>query len=161
MLIILEVGILFFLSLLGAVILFKFFKSSAIVKNKQYQAGGAIGGFIIIFLLLTTSYYKLEQTKNDSITERLRETSAKLESLNQKLQLLSIEGKISPSIQDAKVVLSVKETEADISGRFKFSMNCIDPEVDDVKLYVQREGKYTPYRITSKKEMTGININIQ
>lgn len=160
MLIILVVGILFFLSLLGAVILFKFFKSSAIVKNKQYQAGGAIGGFIIIFLLLSTSYYELEKTKNDSMMEEFKKTSNDLELLRQKLQLLSIEGKINPSFQDAKVVLSVKETEADISGRFKFSMNCIDPEVDDVKLYVQREGKYIPYRITSKKEMTGININI-
>lgn len=160
MLIILVVGILFFLSLLGAVILFKFFKSSAIVKNKQYQAGGAIGGFIIIFLLLSTSYYELEKTKNDSLMKKFEETSARLESLNLKLQLLSIEGKINPSFQDAKVVLSVKETEADISGRFKFSMNCIDPEVDDVKIYVQREGKYIPYRITSKKDMTGININI-
>lgn len=160
MLIILVVGILFFLSLLGAVILFKFFKSSAIVKNKQYQAGGAIGGFIIIFLLLSTSYYELEKTKNDSLMKKLEETTARLESINLKLQLLSIEGKINPSFQDAKVVLSVKETEADISGRFKFSMNCIDPEVDDVKIYVQREGKYIPYRITSKKDMTGININI-
>lgn len=37
-------------------ILFKFFKSSAIVKNKKYQAGGAIAGFIIIFVVRYASY---------------------------------------------------------------------------------------------------------
>ena len=33
---------IFFLSLVGAVVLFKFFENTAMVKSKQFQAGGAI-----------------------------------------------------------------------------------------------------------------------
>ncbi len=55
------VGIVFILSLTGAFILFKFFKSTAIIKNKNYQAGGDIAGFILIFGALYGAYDTLEK----------------------------------------------------------------------------------------------------
>ena len=47
--------VLFLLSLAAAVILFAFFKSTAVVQGTRYQAGGAIAGFIIVFVLLQLS----------------------------------------------------------------------------------------------------------
>lgn len=45
----LVIVIFFFLSLIGAYVLFKFLESSAIIKNKKYQAGGAIAGIYSYF----------------------------------------------------------------------------------------------------------------
>lgn len=60
------------ISLMIAFILFKYLKSSAMVKKTGYQAGGAIAGFIIVFSILMGSYIKLKnsevETKKDLIS---------------------------------------------------------------------------------------------
>jgi hypothetical protein len=58
-------SVMFTLSLVGSVILFRFLKSSATIKKKSYQAGGAIAGFILIYGLLYASFngmYKNEKS---------------------------------------------------------------------------------------------------
>ncbi len=52
----------FSLSLTGAVVLFRFLKSSAIIKRKEYRAGGALAGFLLIFATLHLSFN--EYSKN-------------------------------------------------------------------------------------------------
>lgn len=148
----------FFLSLVGAVVLFKFFKSTAAVQSKQYQAGGAIAGFIIIFMLLTFSY---ERIKNDTEIQQknaLDSTRQELDHAKEKLLRESIEGVITPYASDTKIVLAVQQTEADMQGKFKFSATCIDPDTDDVKLYLISPGKFKFMRIDSKQAMKRINF---
>ncbi len=143
--------IFFVLSLIGAFVLFKFLKSTAIIKNPKYQAGGALAGFVIIFGLLFGGYSKLEDHDN----ERLR---SEIASLRQKLQTAPIEGEIIPYRKHTKIVLGVKQTDPDNSGQFRLLANCIDPEQDDVKIYVISENKHIVKSIFSKNEMRGIKI---
>ncbi len=51
------VAVIFILSLAGAFVLFKFLKSSALIKSPSYQAGGALAGFLLIYGAL---YYSLD-----------------------------------------------------------------------------------------------------
>lgn len=60
------VSAIFALSLMGAYVLFRFLKSTAIIKKTGYQAGGALAGFLLIFGALYGSYSHLEK----SATER-------------------------------------------------------------------------------------------
>ena len=56
-------SVIFTFSLVGSIVLFRFLKSSATIKKRSYQAGGAIAGFILIYGLLYTSFnswYKSE-----------------------------------------------------------------------------------------------------
>jgi len=48
--------LIFSLSLIAAIVLFKILKSTALVKKTGYQAGGALAGFIIIYTTLYYSY---------------------------------------------------------------------------------------------------------
>lgn len=50
------VTVIFILSLTGAFVLFKFLKSSALIKKAGYQAGGAIAGFLLIYGALYSSF---------------------------------------------------------------------------------------------------------
>jgi len=59
-----SVSIFFVLSLIGAIVLFKYLKSSATIKKSEYQAGGAIAGFILIYGLLYTSYTSILNSSN-------------------------------------------------------------------------------------------------
>lgn len=56
---IMVVAVIFMLSLGGAIVLFKFLKSSALVKRAGYQAGGALAGFLLIYGTLFYSYEKM------------------------------------------------------------------------------------------------------
>jgi hypothetical protein len=157
---------LFLMSLVGAVVLFKFFESTAVVKSKQYQAGGAIAGFIIIFMLLLYAHGKITnntvinlESEVAKLQGELNETRAELESAQQKLKPDSIDGVITPYRKDAKIVLAVRQTDADMEGKFKFSATCIDPENDDVKLYlISPPTMYKFMRIDSKQSMKNINF---
>jgi len=63
-------SVMFTLSLVGSVILFRFLKSSATIKKKSYQAGGAIAGFMLIYGLLYASFdsmYKNETSREPDV----------------------------------------------------------------------------------------------
>ena len=55
------ITVIFLLSLLGAVALFKFLKSTAMIKKAGYQAGGAVAGFLLIYGTLYASFHSLCQ----------------------------------------------------------------------------------------------------
>ena len=91
------VAAVFALSLLGAVVLFHFFKSSALIKQKTYQAGGAVAGFIVIYGLLFASYHQIERLANNKMRADLTSIQATLTTLETtnaslKKQLESLRG---------------------------------------------------------------------
>ncbi len=147
------ISTIFVLSLLGAVVLFKFFESRAIVKTKKYQAGGAIAGFIILYSILYISYANIEKTGN---VEMLRE----LKILRAKVEPKFISGAIEPYQENTKIVLAVKEIDTDSKGKFRLKAPCIDPEIDDVRLFIMTEKGSFDWAIYSEDEMTDINIPI-
>lgn len=55
---IVEIIVVFFLSLMGAYVLFKWLDATAIIKKPTWQAGGSLAGFILIFAMLHTAYVK-------------------------------------------------------------------------------------------------------
>lgn len=65
------VVIIFLASLLATYILFRVLKSTANIKNRGVQAGGAIAGFILVFLLLSNFYMKLTEGYNSKPTVKI------------------------------------------------------------------------------------------
>ncbi len=65
MLVELIVAAYFLLSLVGAYVLFKVLKSSALIQRPGYQAGGALAGFLLIFGTLVLSQQKLSASEVD------------------------------------------------------------------------------------------------
>jgi hypothetical protein len=57
------IGALFLLSLIAAVVLFKWLESSALVKMPAGQFGGAIAAFIGVFFMLHHAYERLDARK--------------------------------------------------------------------------------------------------
>ena len=57
-------SVIFALSLVGSIVLFRFLKSSAAITKSTYQAGGAIAGFILIYGLLYMSYNSFCKSAN-------------------------------------------------------------------------------------------------
>jgi len=49
-------SVIFCLSLIGAIVLFKYLKSHAKIERKTWQASGALAGFILIYWLLTSTF---------------------------------------------------------------------------------------------------------
>lgn len=147
------ISVIFMLSLVGAVVLFKFFRSSAIVKTKSYQAGGAIAGFIIIYATLYGSYYQIEKNEHQNLLDEHKE-------MQKKLEPKAISGTIQPYEENTKVVLAVREIDPDKRGKFRLIAPCIDPEVDDVRLFIISERGNFDWAIYSRQEMTGIKIPI-
>lgn len=150
-------GVIFsLLSLFCTFILFKFLKSTAIIKNTKYKAGGAIAGFVILFAALTAFY----DSKTSDELNKLREENSLLQ---EKLKESPINGVFTPATEEAennKIVLVVAETQPDMRGRFKLVASCIDPKKDDVKLYIlsNHGSGYKNVSFASKDEMTNVEI---
>jgi len=127
----LAVAIIFALSLLGAVVLFRFFKSSAIIKKKAYQAGGAVAGFAIVYSLLFGSYYQIERLEKQKL-------EAAIQALEEKVKRLDIDvvsGVVAPDNQPVKVRLVIDAVEPDSDGKFKFKVPRILLESPTAALY--------------------------
>src|SRR5436853_175370 len=114
------VVILFVLSLAGAVVLFRFLKSSALIKGKTYQAGGALAGFVIIYYVLSGFYYKIntDMLKNQELSVEIEKLKNELKSLDTEI----VSGKVEPDKQPVKVRLVFDAVEPDSEGKFKFQV---------------------------------------
>jgi hypothetical protein len=128
------------ISLLIAFILFKYLKSSAMVKKTGYQAGGAIAGFIIVFSILMASYLKLKNS----------EVETKKDLLNNSKIPYTISGRVLKTDSDnhdgVRVTLYPPASKAitDPTGRFaiegmRFSQVDID-SMDIIRLAIDVEG---------------------
>jgi len=112
------VGVVFTLSLVGAVVLFRFLKSSALIKAKTYRAGGAVAGFAIIYYLLSGSYYKIEALKNQELKSRIEDLKEQLKQLDTTI----VSGEVEPDRQPVKVRLVFDAVEPDSEGKFNFQV---------------------------------------
>lgn len=81
------VSAIFFLALVGAVVLFRFLKATAVFKTVQGQAGGALAGFLMIFAALDGTYLHLAPgaaeiqkllSANEELEARLAEVDTEL-----------------------------------------------------------------------------------
>jgi len=127
----LAVAIIFALSLLGAVVLFRFFKSSAIIKKKAYQAGGAVAGFAIVYSLLFGSYYQIERLEKQKLEAAIQALEEKVK----KLDIDVVSGVVAPDNQPVKVRLVIDAVEPDSDGKFKFKVPRILLESPTAALY--------------------------
>jgi len=125
------VAIIFALSLLGAVVLFRFFKSSAIIKKKAYQAGGAVAGFAIVYSLLFGSYYQIERLEKQKLEAAIQALEEKVK----KLDIDVVSGVVAPDNQPVKVRLVIDAVEPDSDGKFKFKVPRILLESPTAALY--------------------------
>lgn len=154
----LTVVIVFLLSLGGTYVLFKFLESYAKIENKKYLAGGAIAGFILIFGAMTTFYNSLEDRKIKSLQAELASAKTELTDAKNELKESNIEGTVVSKIKNPKVVLAIKQMDPDVSGKFRLSAKCIDPEKDDIKVYVVYEKGYKFKSIFKEDDMKNIRI---
>ncbi len=80
---VLIVTVFFLLSLVGAYVLFKVLKSSAVINRPGYQAGGALAGFLLIFGTLAITHQKLSASELDENSRR--QLKARITELEQAL----------------------------------------------------------------------------
>lgn len=154
-----EVEFIFMLSLIGAYILFKVLRATAMIKNTKFQAGGALAGFVILYGTMFQSYQSLQNVKE--IEGRLKEAKDEIGFLKTRMDASQIKGTIIPTDRNTKIVLAVKQADPDENGQFRLSASCIDPEKDDIKVFVISEKGYKFKSIFSRDEMKGIQINVQ
>jgi hypothetical protein len=159
------VPILFGLSLLAAVVLFGFFKATAVIKTKTYQAGGAIAGFIIVYLLLSTSFNKISGYEATIAADK--KNIADLEGKNQKLRDFvapkQIKGTVSPRSNYMKLLLVFQGANTDLEqdGKFQMSVRCVDPGREPLTVYVLKQGgRFVQYGIDENQKLTDLNYSV-
>ncbi len=125
--------IYFVLSLIGAFVLFKLLKSTAVIKKAGYQAGGALAGFLLIYSTLYYSYERMLKYEPQSWT---------VEGIIEK------EGKVTHEGIIIKYTPPEPSTKTDERGFFSLR---------DVKL---GEGKWPELRLESKNYLpVSIELN--
>jgi hypothetical protein len=151
------VAVLFACSLVAAFVLFKILQSTATIQKKEYQVGGAAAGFLLIYAALYGSYAHLQNVQLTTCQAALAADGAKLAVDEGEL---SIQGTVEPPIQDATVVLTVKQTNPDNQGRFLLNKKGVDLVKDSVALYVVTETKYFKKQIFKGDDVSNLKIDI-
>jgi hypothetical protein len=163
------VPILFGLSMLAAVILFKFFQATAFITTKEYQLGGAIAGFVIVYLILNSSYNTISGAKDklavkneeiEQMNEEIEQMKEELEELRKYSAAHYVEGVVDPYSEKTKVILAVTETDLPINKQFRLSAPCIDPSKGRLALYILKEGRVYPYEIFPNEDLTKVNVKV-
>jgi hypothetical protein len=131
---VLTAAVCFTMSLIGAVVLFRFLKSSALVKNKSYQAGGALAGFVIIYGVLFASIFNMQRLARDaevasleaarnSLQEQLTNLQKQLTARDEQLESAVISGRVAPDRGPVQVRLVLDaQTPDSTAGRFAFEV---------------------------------------
>jgi type II secretory pathway pseudopilin PulG len=134
---------LFGLSLFAAIILFKFLKSTALITNEKYQAGGAIAGFIIVYGMLHGSFTQLADYSQTIRTDvqTIGEQKTRLEQLSKFTQESTLTGTVTPNTPDTLVLISAWEGQADLGGEFSLKAPCLVGN-DAVKLIITQQGRH-------------------
>ncbi len=133
---------LFTLSLVSAIVLFKFLKSTALIKNQSYQAGGAIAGFIIVYGMLHWSY-----TQTAGYTDTIASLTKQVQDFQQSTRAMTVTGTVTPSTSDTQVLIAAWEAPTDMSGAFSLKAPCLGGS-DQAKLVIVQQGRYYMKYIT-------------
>lgn len=156
------VPVLFLLSLSAAVILFAFFKSTAVVQTKTYQAGGAIAGFIIVYGILHVSFYKISgyQATIEAQKKELSALKAQIGECNEYRKARDIQGTVDPYSDHTKLVLAVTEADLPINKKFRLSAPCVDLQKARYSVYVLKEGRYYSFELFPDQDIGHVAIPI-
>jgi hypothetical protein len=152
------VAALFALSLLSAVVLFSFLKSTALIKNENYQAGGAIAGFIIVYGMLHWSYTQTTGYANTIAAQKqtIADQNKQLEDLQKFTREVNLDGTVTPSTSDTLVLISAWEAPTDINGTFSLKAPCLQGS-DQAKLLIIQQGHYFMKYVT----LGGPKVDVQ
>jgi hypothetical protein len=158
----LVVCVLFFISLFAAWILFRFLKSTAIVRNKQYQAGGALAGFLIVFSATYVSYVKISDFQGEinrykQLVDGLNTTIKENQDF---IAARYIEGTVDPYSSQTKIVLAIAEADLPVNKKFRIASPCVDLKKGKYALYVIQEGRNFPYEIFPDENISDLKIEV-
>jgi hypothetical protein len=153
------ISVLFGLSLLAAWVLFRVLQSTAAVKNKDYQLGGAAAGFVVILSLSSFTYIRVDnntkQTQIDKLTSQLADETSEANketaeakkakaSLAAQSSQVTYSGTVTPPVQAAYVVLGVTEEMLQPNGTFEIKSN-VKP-ADLPSIFVIGASSHAPYK---------------
>jgi hypothetical protein len=130
---------------MGAVVLFRFLKSSAIIKKEAYQAGGAVAGFVIIYSLLFTSYYEVEKLNNQELESEIVKLGEQIQGLQDELTPVDVSGDVEPDREPVKVRLVFDATEPDSDGKFSFQVPRILLKSNTAAIYAITDDEHVLY----------------
>lgn len=152
------VPVLFGLSMLAAIFLFRFFQATAVITTKEYQLGGSIAGFVVVYMILNSSYNTLsgEKKKLDYKDQQIAQMAQELKDLRAYSAAHDVEGVVNPYSDHTKVVLAVTETDLPINRQFRLQAPCLDPKTEKLVLYVLQEGKVYPYEIPREQQLSDL-----
>jgi hypothetical protein len=147
------ISVLFGLSLLGAYVLFKILQSTATVTKPEYQLGGAAAGFVVILTIVSVTYVQVDDKKQrDDISDLQRKLNALAPELEKgKTCLAETEkdfvygGTVSPSIEEANVMLVISAVKLQDDGKFQIKVRHVKP-TDGPSLYVIGGSGHTVYK---------------
>lgn len=151
------VTVLFAASLVAAFVLFKILQSTATITKKEYQVGGAAAGFLVIYGALYASYDHLQSLQLAACQASLATDEKTLASDEGEL---SFQGVVDPALQDATIVLTVKQTNPDSTGRFLLQKKGVDLVKDSVALYVITESKFYKKQIFPGDNVSNLQIDL-
>jgi hypothetical protein len=146
------ISVLFGLSLLAAWVLFRVLQSTAAVKNKDYQLGGAAAGFVVILSLSSFTYIRVanntKQAQIDELTSQLTKETAEAKkakaSLAAQSSQVTYSGTVTPPVEAAYVVLGVTEEMLQPNGTFEIKSN-VKP-TDLPSIFVIGANSHAPYK---------------
>jgi len=145
---------------MAAVILFAFFKSTAVIKTPKYQAGGAIAGFMLVYLVLYPSYQKISDDKTQiaQLQDRKHELET-LEATHQQFEAMhDISGTVSPYHDQMHVFLAFTKTDVRADKKFRLSAPCVDVRNRPYTLLVFHDGVSYPYVIEHDEDVSALDI---
>ena len=151
------IAVLFVCSLAAAFVLFRILQSTAAIQKKGYQVGGAAAGFLVIYGALYGSYAHLQAGQLTSCQATVQTDKSRLAADEKEL---SIQGAVDPPMEDATVVLTVKQTNPDAQGRFLLKKKGVDLVRDSVALYVITESKYFKKQIFQGDDVSNLKIDV-
>jgi hypothetical protein len=165
------ITLLFLLSFTAAVVLFAFFKSTAVIRSTKYQAGGAIAGFMLVYGILYPSYQRVANDKNlqkleddKSVIKQLEVQNKQLHEQEDKHQQFEtprdISGTVFPNRGRIKVVLAFTDGEVRTDNKFRLSAPCVDVRNRPYTLYVIGNGVSYPYVIQPDENVSALNIGL-
>jgi hypothetical protein len=140
--------VLFGLSLLAAIVLFGFFKATAVIKTKSYQAGGAIAGFIIVFLMLSTYFSRLADKQVELYKQTADHDKAQVDLLRARLRNVQLSGTITPISHDTRIVVVPLDAQGSLAddGKFDVTTQCADQK-GTLRAYILTNGRFIEYTI--------------
>lgn len=137
-------------SLIAATIFFGFFKSTPIVKNKQYKFGGAVALFVVMFTLLISNFEPPMQPKEVSFSGIVYMDNKPLN--DAKVNILGIE---KSAITNQFGKFEIKVSENDVREKYDFH---ISYEQIDTTITINNDDKGRGLQFRLKRPLENVRM---